>query len=417
MPTAPTSWLEIRLDRLEQNLAAFRAVLSHGRAPGRVPRLCAVVKADAYGLGMEPIARRLVQRGVDMLAVFSPTQAERLAALSLDCPILVLMRMTEVSRNDPLYRYALTGKLHLTIHDRPQLLELNKLGQMQAMQVHVQLYLDTGMSRGGLRPDQLADLLDEMPALRHVKLTGVYTHPSSADTDPQLTAAQMGIMDRVLHERRDRLPRDMMVHLANTHATLRDPRLHRSMVRVGLGLFGYGAEDLTPAPAPAVSESGETLPASSPAAPHADAPALQPVLRWLSRIIHVTHQPAGARVGYGGTHTLTRDSVLGLVPVGFADGYPRALSNRGVVALPGMGPSDSTAIAPILGRVNMDQIVIDLTNIAAFAGDEAVPGVVVELISDRPGSPCGVHALAKLADTSAYEILCRLQAHLPRRYL
>lgn len=412
MPTSPTSTFEIRLDRLDHNIAAIKACIAEGKPPGRVPRFCGVIKADAYGLGMDPIARRLVQRGVDMVAVYSPEQAEQLAQLNLATPILVFMRMTEISRNDPLYRYALTGKLHLSIHDRAQLLELNKLGQMQGMQVHVQLYVDTGMSRGGLRPDQLAAMLDEMPTLRHVKLTGVYTHPTTADTDATLTLRQMMTMDSVLLPRKDKLPPDMLVHIANTHATLRSPRFHRSMVRVGLGLYGYGPETISDLPSPGTTPEEE---AATP--PPVNLPKLVHVLRWVSRIIHVTRQPAGAHVGYCGTHTLTRDSILGVIPVGYADGYPKSLSNLSVVALPGLGKDGGTMHVAALGRVNCDQLVVDLTDVPAFAGSEPPLGAVVELISDDPTSPCSVPALAKLAGTHPYEIICRLSARIPRKYV
>lgn len=412
MPTPPTSTLEVRLDRLDHNIAAIKAYLADGKAPGRVPKFCGVVKADGYGLGMNPVARRLVMRGVDMLAVYSPQQAEQLATLNLGTPILVFMRMTEVARTDALYRYAVTGKLHLTIHDRPQLLELNKLGQMFGMKLHVQCYVDTGMSRGGLSPDQLAAVLDEMPSLRHVQLAGVYTHPTTADTNAALTARQMAAMDRVLLERKDRLPPDMLVHIANTHATLRSPRFHRSMVRIGLGLFGYGPETISDLPAPDATPEEE---AATP--PPANPPKLLHVLRWISRVIHVTRQPAGTRVGYCGTHTLTRDSVLGVVPVGYADGYPKALSGKSVVALPGMGADNEVAHARVLGRVNCDQIVIDLTDIPAFSGAEPPLGTEVEVISDDPTSPCSVPALASLAETHPYEIICRLGAAVPRKYV
>jgi alanine racemase len=156
---------------------------------------------------------------------------------------------------------------------------------------------------------------------------------------------------------------------------------------VGLGLYGYGDEGT-----PSASK-------------------LQPVVRWLSRVVHVQEHAAGTPVGYNSTHKLTRDSLLGLVPAGYADGYDRSLGNQSVVGLPECSADGKPVHAPVLGRVNMDQIVIDLTDAPAGCG------TLVELVSDNPASPCAMPRLAELAKTNTYELLCRLSPRLPRRYV
>lgn len=383
-----TSWLEIDLSGLEANLAAVRRLVGGG------VKVCGVVKAGGYGLGAVPIATRLAARGIDMLAVYSPRQGAELVQRGVTCPLLVLMPMRQLTRADPLYRAATSGNLHLTVHDESQIIQLNQAGQLLGCRLPVHLHLDTGMSRSGLDRAQLGRIITSAPALRHVRLAGLYTHFASADDDPAFTADQMDRLDQAVAEHRAALPSDIMVHAANTCGTWRDARFHQSMVRVGLALLGYGPESMR----------GDPLPQ--------DRPALQPIIRWLTRIVHVQRYAKGEPVGYNRTHTLTRDSVLGVVPVGYGDGYPLSLGNRAYAQVV-LSPDDRCATA-VLGQVNMDQIVIDLTD-APVAAQRI--GTTVELISNDPGSPCALPRLAELAGSSCYEMLCRLSSQLPRRHV
>jgi alanine racemase len=162
------------------------------------------------------------------------------------------------------------------------------------------------------------------------------------------------------------------------------------------------------------------MPAGNPSAwPPTPGPWPSPILRWRSRVIHLQEYAEGTPVGYGSTHLLARDSVLGLVPVGYADGYPRALSNQSVVALPECTLEGKPLTAPVLGLVNMDQIVIDLTDTPAGCAPPSTSGggTLVELISDDPASPCALPRLAELAGTNTYEMLCGLSPRLARKYV
>ncbi len=438
-----TSWLEINLSRLDANLACLRAVTADpallaaatpelvgiaqlpprrsatappAPATARPARtlVCGVVKADAYGLGALTISQRLANRGIDMLAVFSPAQAEQLATLSLQCPVLILMRMAELGRGDPLYRHATTGRLHLSIHDRPQLQALEHSGRMLGVRLPIHLYIDTGMSRAGLSLEELPVVLAELPAMRHVRLTGIYTHLAKSESDAAFTTKQMARLDQVLETHRTLLPPagELLIHVANTCGALRDRRLHRDMIRVGLGLYGYGPEQI---------KDGATL--------LTPGQRLLPTVRWLSQIVHVQRYPKKTPVGYCSSIRLERDSILGLVPVGYADGYPLALSNvssvgvlegnsAGAGAATGMASvSNPTAAgnpraARVLGRISMDQIMVDLTDLPG-----AGMGTLVELVSDDPTSAWGLPRLAELAGTHCYEMLCRLSPRVPRRYV
>ena len=386
------SRLEIHLGRLENNFTTLRRLLDDGSGTA-AKLLCGVVKKDAYGLGAGQIAHRLSRAGCPMLAVYAPEEAEQLVRQAVVTPILLLMPIETLARTDLLYRHAVAEKLHLSIHQVNQVHQVNQIGRTFGIRMPVHLYLDTGMSRSGLNPDQFAEALALAAACPHLRVAGVYSHLATADGSGTFATRQLKRFQKAVGASSDLLPATACQHIANTYATLRDPSFHLDMVRCGLGLYGYGVDDLKP-------------PMDEPAK-------LEPIVRWISHLIHVQPYAERTPVGYGSTHRLKRPSVLGVVPVGYGDGYPLALSNKATVRVTtDAGPAE----CPVLGKVNMDQIVIDLTDIA---GDDP-PSLVsapVELISDDPDAANALPALAKLAGVHCYEMLCRLSPHIPRKYI
>ncbi len=461
-----TSWLEVDLFSLRRNMQVWRQVTGRSRAhEGRAAaRLCAVIKADAYGLGAGEIGRCLDQAGIDMLAVYSPAQADELLTHPITAPILLLMPVRTRPETVRLQNAFFTGQLHLTVDSPDQLMAVHALGASYGVEVPIHLSLDTGMSRGGLSPDQFTAILRRLPRLRHVRLAGIWSHFAAADGDARFTDAQFARFTQAIEANRKRIPQGVLFHMAATHAALRHPRHHLNMVRIGLGMFGYGLPrwledaktnrshshlptcfdeeiDLT---STAQFDAFETVDGHERIA--MAAAKLEPVVRWRSRVIHVRRYAAGATVGYGCTHQLKRDSFLGLVPVGYADGYPLSLSGRGCVQIVGRsgGNSGSGSVnsanahplpwvgCPILGRINMDQIIIDLTpgdhegeqsSIAPGLGSSSAQsplaqvGDMVDVISSDPASPCSLPRLAELAQSNCYEMLCRISPRVPRLYL
>jgi len=423
-----TSWLEVDLVGLRRNIQAWRGLLRKPRASGAAPaKLCAVVKADAYGLGAGEIGRCLDQAGVDMLAVYSPGQADELLQHPITRPILLLMPVRTRPETVRLQNAMFNGQLHLTVDAPDQLMAVHAIGASYGVEVPIHLSLDTGMSRGGLSLDQFTAILRRLPRLRHVRLAGIWTHFAAAETDPAFTEQQFTLFTEAIELNRKRIPRGVILHAAATHAALRDPRYHLNMARIGLGMFGYGSTE------PHIDCSPD-VPASTPDA--CASASLRPVIRWRSRLIHVRRYPAGATVGYNCTTRLSRDSFLGLVPVGYADGLPLSLSGTGAVnVIPrtamrdGKFQSSAGAVAaPIIGRVNMDQIIIDLTPgigrggqpERGTAGSSTAPlaqvGDLVDVLSPDPLAPCSLPNLARLAGTSCYELLCRISPRVPRLY-
>ena len=390
-PTPPLSHLEVDLAAVEANLRALRTRLAPGTA------VCGIVKKNAYGHGAVMTAHRLVKAGCDMLGVFAPAEAEELGAAAVTAPLLLLYPLRHLSRSEGIFRAAAAGRLHLTVQDRDQLKAVAEIGRTYATRLPLHVYVDTGMSRAGIAPDDLGAVLAEIRDATHLTLAGVMSHLATADDDGARAAEQDASFAAVLTEHADAVG-DATVHLANSAGVRRDTALHRQMVRPGLGLYGIGPLDGVPAEE------------------------LRPALRWVSRVFSAAAYPKGAAVGYGGTHRLRKKTLLGLVPVGYGDGYPLGLSNRAVVRVragAGIGEPSAWFDAEVRGRVNMDQISVDLTA-AAKALDVTDPGELrgleVEVYASEPDAPNTVERLAGLAKSHAYELLCRLPRELPRRY-
>ncbi|MHB1156529.1 MAG: alanine racemase [Phycisphaerales bacterium] len=387
-----TNWLDIDLAALDHNVASFRRALAPDAA------ICAVVKADAYGLGAVQIAKRLSATpsgasgggGVELLAVFSPVEAAQLVAAGIVTPILVLMPVTDISRTDILYRAAVAGRLHLTIHSLAQLHQVETVGRKFGIPMPVHIELDTGMSRGGMPPELALPVLQHIASTRWLKLAGLFTHMACANDNLSAINRQSHRFDNALAQFAPLIPADTRIHLANTHTALRDRKYHRSMIRVGIGLLGYGESDIT----------GGSLTAGIAN--------LRPTVRWSSKIVHIHHVPAASPVGYGSTFITSRDSRLGIVPVGYAFGYPVALANKSRVRV---GPD--LVPCPIRGNINMDQLIVDLTDLSPDIGLDAQ----VEIYSNDPAAPNALPTLAADARTHCYDLLCRLSSRIPRRYL
>jgi len=411
-----TSWLQVDLTRLERNFLALRALVEstpggssdnlpdsgspQTKKQNTRPAVCCVIKKDAYGLGASAVAHRLVKAGCDMLAVYSAQEAEYLINQSVNCPILLLAPLRELGRTDALYRPAVAETLHLSIHAPAQFEIVNQIGRTFGIKMPVHLYLDTGMSRSGLNAEQFADTVQNLSKAPHVRVAGVYSHLATADDNPDFAYEQLEQLETAITQQAEHLPGDCLIHIANSFATLRDRRFHLGMVRPGLAIYGYGPELLAPGP---ILEN---------------APVLEHTTRWLTRINHVQRYPRWTPVGYGSTHKLKRNSVVGVIPIGYGDGYPLALGNRASVRVT-LDDQGAYMDAPVLGRVNMDQLSIDLTDAPGFSegGDiHKLMDATVQVISDDPAAPNSVPNLARLANSHPYEILCRLSKDLPRKY-
>lgn len=350
-------------------------------------KICVALKADAYGHGLAQIAPLLQQApehtAIDCAAVATLAEAIDLRRTGWARPILVLGNVLagvpDADRRDRITAI-LDHHLSPTLTDPALVAPLAAAAAGATRKVEVHLKFDSGMGRQGIMPADLPALVDAVRAQPSLRLGGIYSHFATADLSAHdLAAKQLATFRRLLTELSDRLPPGVTRHMANTAATLTWPEAHFDMVRPGLGLYGY-------APSDDLRRQHD----------------LRPVLRLSSRVTLVKQLPPGHCVGYGQTFTTARPTRLGIIPAGYADGLLRALSNHCVVGT-------SAGDAPIIGRVSMDQLAIDLTDLPAVnVGDEIV------LIDNRPDRPNSVEQLAKKLNTIPYEVTCLLGSRVNR---
>ena len=346
-------------------------------------KICCVVKADAYGHGLDLLWPLLAEQA-EMLAVATPDEAVRLRGYGYRGPLLAFLtpcadgqRTGHGEMLSEAIRHGVT--LTVTTHHELAILSRAAAGAGRTAAIHVKI--DSGMHRGGCTADEAAGLLAAARATPRVVLQGVYTHFATADeADKRDAMEQLAIFRRALGAAGGAA--GLLTHAANSAALIDLPESHGDMVRPGIAVYGYQPSDQMRARLP-----------------------LRPALQVVAPLLRVKPVTDGSRCGYGFTHTFARDGRIGLVPVGYADGYLRSLSNRATVRVAGRD-------VPVCGRVSMDQIIIDLTDApAAHAGDE------VEIVSADPSAPHSVENLARLAGTIPYEITCRLNTARMQRVL
>ena len=389
--------------RIEIDLTAVSHNVKTVREATRNASICAVIKADGYGLGAVRLAKRFEIEGVEMVAVSTPALARSLAEAAIQMTILTLLPLPELARSDALYRTASRGLLHQTVHDMETYRVVAQAADKLGAVLPIHLEVDTGMSRGGCSPEEAIEVLTLARANPRIRVAGVMTHFASADCDGEFTAQQDAKFESFLERAGELIPADAVIHEANTYGLFRRPAYHRSMVRAGLALLGFASEEFV--------ETGQFEFAGV-------ARELKPVVRWESRVVQVKTVPAGSRVGYGSTWRAERETTLAVVPVGYADGYPLGISKSAIPPKVGVhveGPSGEklVAFAPVVGRVSMDQITVDITDLGGAAGRETK----VELVSRDPSAPNHLPTLAKQAGTITHEVLCRLNPTLPRSYV
>ena len=327
----------------------------------------------------------------------TPDQARALIEAAVMSPILILMPVYDLDRSDTLYRSATRGQTHFTIHGMDSLRAIGEAADLQGWTLTVHLEVDTGMSRGGAPLHEATEVLREIRRRPRLRLAGIANHFASADTDEAFTRQQSERFSAWLASVEPMVPQDCVIHEANTFGVFRSARFHRSMARVGLALLGYAGEEF--------ARPEEFVFA-------AECERLRPVARWVSTIVQTRHIEPGTPVGYCSTWKAQRPTRLGVVPVGYADGYPLALSNRakmGVVLRSGV-----KAFVPVVGRVSMDQTMIDLTDVPE---SEAGLGAEVEVVGNDRTAPNHLPTLAHQAGTIAHELLCRLSPRLNRQYI
>ncbi len=361
------TWAEIDPGAFDHNVAAIASSLRDGL------KLIAVLKANGYGHGAVELARRCTPDRVAMIAVSLLEEAIELRRAGIAMPILVMGPVIE-----PQVAIALDHDITLGIPGPEELELVARAARDRDVAVH--LKIDSGMGRMGAVETELprvAELIRSAPRLR---IDAIYSHLANAgDVGDPFTDDQIARFDTLVETLREAGIRAPKHHVANSAATMRGIT-PGDFVRVGLAL--YGAEPLDDRR----NRRGVDL---------------RPVLRWRTEIVRLKDLPPGYAIGYGTTFHTKRGSRIATLPVGYADGYNRRLSNRGDVLVRGRR-------APVVGRVSMDLVTIDVTDI-----EEAAVGDEVVLLGDE----ITVEELARKLDTISYEVFCNITSRVPRVYL
>jgi alanine racemase len=372
------TWAEVSLPVLGEN---FHAVQKH---VGDGVTICAVVKADGYGHGAVECARALESEGAKWLGVTDAAEGMALRLAGVKARILLMTGIWK-DEEDGIVAQNLTP----TIWEPWHIETLERAAGKRQSVLSVHLKIDTGMNRLGAPVEALPRLCEMLSACKHLSLEGVSTHFASAEVlDAEDARRQIQRFEEGLAVIRNYGFQPALVHMGNSAAMSARPDTWKTMVRPGIALYGYSL---------AFTRGGE------PAAV-AELP-LRPVLSWKTRVLTVKEVAAGEAVGYMGTFVTKAWSRIAVLPVGYADGYPRLLSNRARVIVGG-------EYAPVVGRVSMDLTIVDVSQIpSATVGDEVI------LIGSSGSKSVDAVELARLCESVPYEILCGLSQRVPRVYL
>lgn len=366
---------EIDRDALAHNFRAMKGLV------GRDVKIMAVVKADAYGHGALECSARLENEGVDWFGVAIPEEGVDLRNAGITRPILCLGSIWPGQEQ-------IVVQNHLTpvVFAERIARSLNSYAGSIGRTLDVHVKIDSGMGRVGVRHDRIGGFIELLSSLSHLRVSGLMTHFASAE-DPKesaFTSLQIERFEACADAFRAAGYSPEWIDLANSPGTIAHPESRGNMVRLGGALFGL-LRDIMPA--------------------DGDAPKLRPVLSLRSRIANIKQVPAGETLGYGRTFETKRDSLIALVPAGYADGYPRGLSNRGHACIRGQK-------APISGRISMDWTLLDVTDIKGVTVDDEVTLIGVD-------GQCQMTAadIARELGTIGYEITCGISPRVPRVFI
>ncbi len=355
-----SAWLEINLDSVKKNIQNIRNLI------GKQVQVMGIVKGNAYGHDAVEISRTILQSGVGQLAVARIEEAIILRENNIEVPILVLSVSLQEQRK--LY---LQYNVMPTISDLKSAQKFNEIAAKEGKVITIHLKVETGMGRIGFDPDEVVPVLEEIRKMPNVEISGVYTHFSTADeVDKEYTHHQFNCFKSVMNKIREKNIDIPFFHVANSGTILDLHYMWLDMVRPGCLIYGLY-------PSYEVEKAIELFPA----------------LTFKSRISFLKKVSPEKYIGYGRTYKTKRETLVATLPVGYADGYSRALSNKGIVLVKGKA-------VPVIGRVCMDQMMIDVSDVPEVTvGDEVV------LWGEQMEKTIGIETIAEMLDTIVVEIV------------
>lgn len=365
------TWAEIDLGAIRKNLSCIRGLVDKTKVD-----VLAVVKANAYGHGLCRVSQALVNAGVNYLGVATVDEALKLRKNRISTSILVLGSVLEEEA-----KVAVRNNVTLTLCDDGLLSVLISIAKNTALSPKVHIKIDTGMGRIGIWHDTAFDFIRKVYSEKGIEVEGVYTHFSSAARDKVMTTLQIESFENVLKNMEDARINVKYKHAANSIALVDWKKSHMNLVRTGILLYGvYPKKDF----------QTKFI--------------LSPVMSLKTKIVYLKDTPPGRSISYGRTYITQKHTKIATIPIGYADGYGRILSNKAEALIKGQ-------YARIVGMVTMDQTLLDVGHI-----DDVKIGDEVVLIGKQNEAQISVEKIAKLSGTIPYEILSTITDRVPRVY-
>lgn len=365
-------WAEINLDAIYDNVKAAKALTKPGT------KMMAVIKADGYGHGAVPLAE-VLDPLADAYGVAILEEGVELRQAGVTKPILILGYTPE-----PLYEPMMQYDIMTAVFTLDMAKAMSETAVRMGKTAKIHIKLDTGMSRIGFRPDaESLKSIQQIASLPGIQIEGCFTHFARMDEVDKTRAKEQfqRFMDFTAQIEGAGIPLPVK-HVSNSAGIIEMPEVNLDMVRDGICVYGlYPSEEVIK----------ERLP-------------LTPAMQWKAYVSYVKTLPAGVEIGYGGTYTTTGETRVATIPVGYADGYPRSLSNQGCVLIHGQR-------APILGRICMDQFMVDVTKIP-----DVQTGDLVTLFGNDGEEILPVEEVAELSGSFNYEFVCDVGKRVPRVY-
>jgi alanine racemase len=372
---------EIDLDAIVHNCRIIKAIT------GQKCRLCPTVKCNAYGHGIEVVLPALKAADVEMVCVASIQEARQLVELRWEKPILLLgseFTIYNGKQKNELAHWIVENQIRITATTKADIDVLSTAAKSLGKPAIIHVMLDSGMTRMGLDEQRLYQLMTEIRTTNGISIEALYTHFAAADeADKSFTIHQLKRFKTFLKQMETNGLRVPIIHVANSAAAIDLPDSRFDMVRPGLSVYGY-----------------------HPSAQMHNKPNLRPAMKVVSFLMMVKKISAGSCLGYGCTYKADDDMIIGLVPIGYGDGYDRRLSNSGKMTIAGR-------LVSVVGRVSMDQTTVDLTELSK-SGLKVAAGTEVTIIDNVRDAPNSVESLAVQLQTIPYEIVTRLGQRIVR---
>ncbi|HEK9100407.1 alanine racemase [Bacillus pfraonensis] len=365
--------VEVNLDAIKHNVREFEK-----RVNDKNIEMMAAVKANAYGHGAVEVAKAAIEAGVNQLAVAFVDEGIELREAGISVPILILGYTPVEAAKD-----AVEYDIMMTVYRIEDLKEINENAKEIGKKARIQVKIDTGMSRIGLQEEEIVPFLEELKNMKYVEVEGIFTHYSTADEiDKTYTNMQTSLFEKAVDIAKKMGIHLPYIHSSNSAGSMELSNTFQNMVRVGIGIYGMYPS----------KEVDHTV------------VSLQPALALKSKVAHIKHAKKNRGVSYGNTYVTTGEEWIATVPIGYADGYNRQLSNKGYALINGIR-------VPVIGRVCMDQLMLDVTKaMPVHVGDEVV------FYGTQGEEEIAVEEIADMLGTINYEVTCMLDRRIPRVY-